>query len=168
MTRNILIAGANGFIGRNLISYFSKKKFFVTGIYNNKVNKIKNKNINYIKCDLSNKTLVRKLFREKKYDIIINSAAIIKAKSNKFQSLIKMCVENIKIQNNLINEVALNSETKIFIFLSSISVYKSQNKNKQISENDQLNFNNFYSLSKIYGENMLEVISKKTRLRGIS
>lgn len=168
MTRNILIAGANGFIGRNLISYFSKKKFFVTGIYNNKVNKIKNKNINYIKCDLSNKTLVRKLFREKKYDIIINSAAIIKAKSNKFQSLIKMCVENIKIQNNLINEVALNSETKIFIFLSSISVYKSQNKNKQISENDQLNFNDFYSLSKIYGENMLEVISKKTRIRGIS
>ena len=85
MTRNILIAGANGFIGRNLISYFSKKKFFVTGIYNNKVNKIKNKNINYIKCDLRNKTLVRKLFRKKKYDIIINSAAIIKTKNNKFQ-----------------------------------------------------------------------------------
>ena len=168
MTKNILIAGANGFIGKNLINYFSKKKFLITGIYNSRVDKIKNKNINYIKCDLRNKTLVRKLFRKKKYDIIINSAAIIKTKNNKFPTLMKMCLENIKIQNNLINEIALNSHNVIFIFLSSISVYKTQNKNKQFSENDQLNFNDFYSLSKIYGENILEIISKKTRLRGIS
>ena len=76
----------------------------------------------------------------------------------------KMCLENIKIQNNLINEIALNSHNVIFIFLSSISVYKTQNKNKQFSENDQLNFNDFYSLSKIYGENILEIISKKQDL----
>ena len=41
-------------------------------------------------------------YPQKKYDIIINSAAIIKTKNNKFPTLMKMCLENIKIQNNLI------------------------------------------------------------------
>ena len=49
--KKILITGATGFIGTNFVKILSKKNK-VTGIYNKRLPRIKNKNIKYIKCDL--------------------------------------------------------------------------------------------------------------------
>ena len=44
MKKNILIAGANGYVGSSLINYLSNKNIKITGIFNkNKNNLIKKK-----------------------------------------------------------------------------------------------------------------------------
>ena len=45
-----MILGATGFIGKNIALYFSKK-FKIKATYNKKI-PFKNKNIEWIKCDL--------------------------------------------------------------------------------------------------------------------
>ena len=52
MKKKIIILGSTGFIGRNLIEYFSKKKSYsVFGTFNKK-KPSKLKNVKFIKCDL--------------------------------------------------------------------------------------------------------------------
>ena len=55
----ILICGANGNVGRDLV-YFLSKKFKIFAIYrNNKNTLIKNNNIKWIKRDLKNEIKIR-------------------------------------------------------------------------------------------------------------
>ncbi len=66
----ILICGANGNVGRDLV-YFLSKKFKIFAIYrNNKNNLLKNKNIKWIKSDFKNE-----LKLNIKPDYIINCIA---------------------------------------------------------------------------------------------
>ena len=67
MKKNILIAGANGYVGSSLINYLSNKNFEITGIFNkNKNNLIKKKDIKYIQCNITNQKNLKKLFKKKK------------------------------------------------------------------------------------------------------
>lgn len=56
MYKKILITGASGFLGNNLILKLSKeRKFIIHGLVNDNTKKIKKyKNVKYIKCDISN------------------------------------------------------------------------------------------------------------------
>ena len=77
MKKNILIAGANGYVGSSLINYLSNKNIKITGIFNkNKNNLIKKKDINYIQCNITNQKNLKKLFKKKKFDIVINHSYI--------------------------------------------------------------------------------------------
>ena len=78
--KNILITGANGFLGIHLCKVLSKKNN-VIGVDKkiNNLNKIKNKNIQYFKCDITKEASIKKLFQKlnKKFiNILINNAAI--------------------------------------------------------------------------------------------
>ena len=70
MKKNILICGATGFIGRNLIENLSKNKNYKIYATYNKKNKFKLKNIKWIKGDLRNDTFSKRV--TKNIDIIIN------------------------------------------------------------------------------------------------
>ena len=91
--KTILITGANGYLGMNLINFFAKyKKIFIfatdkeiSKLNIKKINKINlNKKIfiKFIKCDLSNlesrNNLLKKI-SSKKIDVIINNATYISA-----------------------------------------------------------------------------------------
>ena len=77
MKKKILVLGANGLVGSSIINFLSDKNFKITGIYNKKNNRLKNKkNVKYIKYNLINLKSVKKLFHKEKFDIVINSAAV--------------------------------------------------------------------------------------------
>ena len=69
MKKKIIILGSSGFIGKNLIEYFEKKKEFILyGTYN-KTKPIKSKKTKFIKCNLLNSKRVNDVLKNK--DIVI-------------------------------------------------------------------------------------------------
>ena len=79
----LLITGAGGFVGRNLCQYLSENSDKITKIIatlnigqtSNKRLEEFDKNIEFIKCDLTNRKDVDNLF-EKNFDTIVHCAAV--------------------------------------------------------------------------------------------
>ena len=103
----ILLIGGTGFLGHNLIIALKKKGYSITSISSKiKSNNPKIKNVNYVKCDLSNlRDLKKKLIDN--YDYVLNFAGNINHSNKKetvkvhfkgFQNLIKIfSKKNIKL-----------------------------------------------------------------------
>ena len=58
--KHIMVTGAGGFIGNNISNYLCKNKFNVHAYYNSKIKRIKNKNIRYLKRDLTKNIKINK------------------------------------------------------------------------------------------------------------
>jgi|688.fasta_scaffold164691_2 nucleoside-diphosphate-sugar epimerase len=152
---NILITGANNYIAKDLINFFSKKKTnYIIATYRKKVQKLIKKNVIYKKLDLK-----KKIFIKNKIDALIHCAAATPTKFytkeqyqkinvQGFQKLLKLC----------------QKRTKYIILLSTISVYGKINS-KIISEKTSLKGNNDYAKTKIIMENQLKNFAKKNKTR---
>lgn len=82
MKKNILITGANGFLGSYYVNFLCEENFIIAvdKKFSN-LKKIKKKNLILLKCDLSKESSLKKLIKilnDKKYiiDVLINNAAI--------------------------------------------------------------------------------------------
>ena len=97
MKKRILVLGANGLIGSSIVNFLSGKNFKITGVYNKEKSRLKNnKNVNYVKCNLLKLESVKKKIKNDKFDIIINSEAILKSNSKDYRSIIKLYDYNVK------------------------------------------------------------------------
>lgn len=116
MKKKILITGASGFLGVNLIKELSKQKsFLIFGLVNLKTRKFKKiKNVKYIKSDISNSKLLRKKLKNN-FDYVINFAGNIDHK-NKNQTL-KTHYNGLK---NLINIIPRDKIQKFIQIGSSL------------------------------------------------
>lgn len=144
--KNILLTGASGFIGRNILRYFLKSNYFVYAIGKKKP-KINNKKFKFIKLDLKKKILFKKRI---KFFCIVHTAAISPNKSIKD---IYLKNYNIKSTRNLA-KYAISNQIKKFIFLSSVSVYGKILKNV-INKNSKINKPSAYGYSKFLNEKYL-------------
>jgi len=97
--KNIIITGGSGFLGSQMIKGFLKNKSKLIILDLNKP-KIKNKNLIYFNCDITNETEVKRVFnkikKKTKIDVLINNAArdYIPQKKNK-----KNIFENFELDN---------------------------------------------------------------------
>ena len=134
---NILITGANGFIGSNFFKYLRNKKYSCFGYSRNssniKYNKVNNYNLikNYDHGD----------------DILIHLAG-----SNSSEA-----IEDIDQEYNTTRELSLHFKNR-FIYISSSKVYSTTNKTP-IKETDQTSTHNDYNKLKLMCEK--EVIKNK-------
>lgn len=145
----MLITGANGVVGSDLVKYFSKRnKVFAVYRSENLINKkLKNKNIKWIKHNLNNK-----LSFNINPKIVIHCAvthAFSKKNSNKDL-----------INNNLIGlqnviEFANEKKVKQFYHLSSLNVY-GEIKSKLLKETNSFTNPDLLGASKIIMEKLLE------------
>ena len=150
MTKFAMITGAGGFIGNNLVNYFSKKKIKIHAYFNSKVKKNFKKNVFYIKEDLKN---LKKI--NNNIDTIIHCAA--RTPPSTIQK--KCYVDNLKMDKNLI-KIIKKSEVKKVIFLSSMSVY-GKNKNKIVNENTKPVKPDLYGKAKLITEENLKELTLK-------
>jgi nucleoside-diphosphate-sugar epimerase len=164
----ILITGANGFIGSNLIKRFDLNKIQVIGVYRKKNNNIsKLKDIRCVQCDLTNSKEVEFLFQDQQIDVVIHAAAIMgPPDSQNFMD--KVFSNNVVAQKNLI-KYAIRNSCKRFIFCSTISVYEGNPiYDKGFREDDCVKPDTLYGWSKYSSEELLRIQAIEGNIQGIS
>jgi nucleoside-diphosphate-sugar epimerase len=142
----ILVTGASGFIGKNLINQLSKKHF-VIGLFNTSEINFKNKNIKLFKVNLLKTIQIKDL----DIDVIVHCANYTPANHKKSVFLMQ---KNNKIMKNILKFASTRRISKI-IYFSSIGIYKIKNKST-ISEKSKVNLTDHYSISKTQDEKIIK------------
>jgi len=148
----IFVAGHKGMVGSAILKELKLKG------YNNIVIKSK------YNLDLMNFKLVKKFFKNEKPDIVINAAAkvggILANQNYPYQFLL----ENLKIQNNII-ENSFNYNVKKFIFLGSSCIYPKfadqPLKEDYLLTSSLESTNQWYAIAKISGLKLCQSIRKQ-------
>ena len=154
--KHIMVTGAGGFIGNNISNYLCKNKFNVHAYYNSKIKRIKNKNIRYLKRDLTKNIKINN-----KISTLVHCAALTPPTFDQIQCL-KI---NQKIDDRILRAIKKSNINKI-IFLSSMSAY-GKKKKKTLFENTKSSNLDFYGKSKLLMEKKLKLLSKKNNINVI-
>ena len=174
--KTILVTGSAGFIGANLVKRLFKDlgKGTIVGVDNlndyydgslkeyrlNELDKLKPAAINYqfVKGNIADRELIKKLFEEYKFDIIVNLAA---------QAGVRYSIENpdVYIESNIIGfynilEACRHNPVEHLVYASSSSVYGG-NKKVPFSTDDRVdNPVSLYAATKKSNELMAHCYSK--------
>ena len=139
MKKRILITGCAGFIGFNFSNTLGSN-FDVVGIDNltnksqgilkkDRLNILKKRaNFKFLKIDISNIRLLNELFKKKKFDYVVNLAAIAGVRNSIKNPDIYLKTNVIGFYN--IYKLSLKYKVKLLVFGSSSSVYGDE-KNKE-------------------------------------
>ena len=165
MSKNlILVLGAAGFIGSNILDQLKKENCLVLATYHKKKPLINSKNIKFLKINLRNKKELKKI-KTKFNTVIMCSGKIFNKRKKITKTDIK---DNISINFNVI-DYFLN-KTDNFLWFSSSTGYP--NKNKKLNEKDFFKgrlplFLHAGNHSRLI-EKKLELLSKNSRTKFIT
>ncbi len=143
----ILVTGASGFVGRNLIPRLIKKKYEICCILRNSNNKefinyLKRHNIKIVFSSLSDYNSLDKTLKTLKISNIIHLAGLIK--SNKYKDFFDV---NVKSTENLV-KICKKKKVSSFIFISTdlaakkkLTIYgKSKHEAEQLIKKSGINY----------------------------
>jgi GDP-L-fucose synthase len=159
--KKILVCGATGFIGRNVIEYYAKNPRYETvGVYNQKP-PFEHENISWAKADLTDKVEVEKVLQG--VDVVIQAAA----KTSGVWGIYSRPQVNI-LDNAIMNSYIFNSANELKIkhlifFSCTIMLHSSENALSETDLNLNIELEPKYfgaGWTKIYLEKMCEFYSK--------
>jgi dTDP-4-dehydrorhamnose reductase len=146
----IAIVGSSGQVGGDLVKFFSNTKYDVFSVSRKNKKKIFKKNkqreINIDEFELL-----------KNCEVVINCVANHYFSEN--QNYSNYYESNVLFLKKLV-QISSQVNCKLFINLSSVSLYEQKFGNKRINEKNKINKNDFYCKTKIIGEDLL----KKSKL----
>lgn len=157
----ILITGATGFIGQNLIEQLSKNnQYEITGVYY-KREPSRIEGVKYIRADLTNSDVVKNILSG--YDILIHAAATTSGSKDIVQKPFIHVTDNA-VMTALLLRSAYECRVKKVIFFSCTIMYQSSRnaiKENDFSESDAIHPNYFGAgWTKVYNEKMCEFFSR--------
>lgn len=148
--KKLIITGATGFIGFNLIEQLSKK-YEIFALSRRPISKKTPKNIKFVLYKNINSFL-----KKNKIHCIVHTAAISPSVGVTIEDYIE---SNINLTNFLLNR-SIYYGVKNFIFLSSLSIYGTI-KDNYVDEETNINNPDNYGLTKLICENLIIDKSKK-------
>ena len=123
--KKIIILGATGFIGRNIVEKLSKnKKYDIHAIYHNSP-KYNLPNVKWHRCDLRKYSQIQKIFNNT--DIVIQAAATTSGSADIIKRPYIHTTDNAVMNSYILREV-YNKKIKHFIFFSCTVMYHSSDK----------------------------------------
>ena len=155
---NILVTGGAGYIGSHVVEKLEKTNSNIVIIDNLKTGfkKLINSKVEFIKGDINNIKLVKKIINKKKINTIIHLAGLIDSVESEKKKK-KYFKNNVTGTLNLI-KACKNSEVINFIFSSSAGVYG--NISRAAIETMSLKPNNYYAYTKLKCEKIIKKYSK--------
>ena len=154
---NILITGADGFVGRNLLYYVKYNVNTIVALVYKSTEyieyiKLTNSKIIVIKYDANEEYNYLLLLKTYNIDIVIHLAAITNIKDH-------TRIYNDLINVNIISSIKLIQDSitygvKKLIYISSAGIYLNQNKGHINNENDDISTKGMYLYSKSIVESM--------------
>ena len=162
----VLICGATGFIGRNLVEFFSKKKNIkITATYNKRP-KYKTKGVRWIKCDLRNEKKVNKILKD--IDCVIQAAATTSG-SKDIINTPEIHVTDNAVMNSYIFKYSRINNVKHVIFFSCTVMLQSKIKPQKETEYDisKTIYPNYFGVgwTKIFLEKQCEFYSRISKTK---
>ena len=163
--KNILICGATGFIGRNLIEHYSKGNK-VTAVYNKRPINFQHPNITWIKADLRNPEDLKEIFKD--IDVCMHFAATTTGAKDIVSKPYIHVTDNVVMTSLLMRE-AYHQGVKHFIFPSCTIMYqKSEVALKESDFDPREELQSFYygaGHTKVYLEKMCEFYSRLSDIK---
>ena len=164
--KNILICGATGFIGRNILLDLSKNKNYKIFAVHHRSKKISLPNVKWIKADLTNANIVKKI--TKNIDILIQAAATTSGAKD-IVSKPYIHVTDNAIMNSYLLRSAFENKIKHFIFFSCTVMYQSSKtgiKENNFNPSEEI-YPKYYGVAntKLYIERMCEFFSKISKTK---
>lgn len=120
-TSKIYVAGGTGLVGSAIIRKLKEKGYTnIVSTYHNRVPE--DKDVLWVKLDLTNSQEVEKFFKEEKPDYVFLAAAKVGGiwANNVYRA--EFIYQNLQIQNNVIHQSYLNKVKKL-LFLGSTCIY---------------------------------------------
>lgn len=160
--KRVLVTGASGFIGTNLIKELLKLNAKVVGIIHKKSPQFKSKKIKYIKADLTNRSSCLKV--TKNIDYIFMCSANSSGANIMEKKPLTHLTPNL-IMNSLMLEAAYYNNVTKFCFISSNTVYP---LTKFPVSEDDVNFKFFSKYHivgwmKLFSEEMCKMYANKIK-----
>ena len=159
--KNVLICGATGFIGKNILLNLSKNKNYNIFAIFNKSKKIPISGVKWIKANLTSFRQVKKI--TKNVDIIIQAAATTSGAKDIVHMPFLHVTDNA-VMNSYLLRSTFENKIEHFIFFSCTVMYSPSNY--AVKENDFKSSKNIYpkyfgvANTKLYIEKMCEFFSK--------
>ena len=161
MIKKVLVCGATGFMGRNIVNAFKNTKYEVygTGLKRTETDLKKE---HFFKVDLTCKNQVDKLFKNNKFDIVIQAAANTSG-SKDITTKPYLHVTDNAVMNALILQACYDYEVEHFMFLSCGVMYnpeKSPVKEEDFSLDEGI-FSKYFGVgwTKVYVEKLCKFYS---------
>ncbi len=160
--KNILIAGASGFIGSNIIKKLLDYNCNIVGTYLNNKPNISDLKIKYIKADLRNQRDCDKVL--KNIDIVFMCAAVSSGAKVMEEKPLDHLTPNL-IMNSLMLERSYVNKIEKFIFISSNTVYPLTDKYVKEEDSNYNFFDKYHIVAsmKKFTEQMCDMYSNKIR-----
>jgi len=155
--KKVLITGAGGFVGKYLIKEFKENGYQVIACDIKKTENIDN-DIPYFDMDILDKERIQNVFTEVKHDYVINLAAISSVGLSWKITEKTMEVNIIGTINILDAAYKVIPNAKIMLIGSSEEYEQSD---KPLKEEDIVNANNPYGISKVAAENVAKMYKDK-------
>ena len=167
--KNILICGATGFIGRNLLEYYSQKDYNITATYFKTEFVTHNqeyKNVNWVKCDLRNPDDVKSVMNG--VDIVLQFAATTSG-ANDIVNRPYIHVTDNAVMNSLILRECYEQNVEHIIFPSCTVMYQPADyaqKETDWNEQDEI-YPTYFGVgnTKVYIEKMCDFFSRLGRTK---
>lgn len=158
--KKVLITGAGGFVGKYLIKEFQNSDYEIIACDINKKD-VFDSSIKYYDLNILDKELVEDLIHKEEPNYLINLAAIssVGMSWNIPQKTIEV---NVVGTLNLLEAVRKYSPECKILLIGSSEEYES--KDTPLKENDPINANNPYGISKISQENFARLYKEKYEL----
>ncbi|MCD9188064.1 MAG: NAD(P)-dependent oxidoreductase [Pyrinomonadaceae bacterium] len=159
----ILVTGASGFLGKEIVGSVLEQDLEVICVYNKKKPEksvTDNQKVKIYQADVSDKDQIKKIDLDEKVDVIIHCAGL----AHQFGRTGKESFRRVNVTGTKnICELAVKLGCKRFILISSVSVYGNQNSGiaNMVTEDSECHPKDFYAESKLESELICREICRK-------